>query len=235
MREYRDDELGSLVGRADDPAPLDAGLEARIWGRLAEQPRRKKWPWVLLILVIALVVGAVLWRWLPPSAGTMAQLRTVVFSREMIDQPQPPLGAKPGRPLTAQQRAQVESSTERRLQQVLTPEAYVRETARYRLPHLIAGGLSRAVASVHSFPIVWGWSHAASGASLSDLDFVQRNADGSVVVRIVYWDHTLWSGSNGPFYTQEYTLKKVGGSWRIASDRQWGTMLDGTLSEDLGG
>ena len=34
---------------------------------------------------------------------------------------------------------------------------------------------------------------------------------------------------------QEYTLKKVGGSWRIASERDLGLWPDGTLNEDLGG
>ena len=39
MKEYRDAELGSLVGRAEDPAPLDPGLEAQITGAVSRNSR----------------------------------------------------------------------------------------------------------------------------------------------------------------------------------------------------
>ena len=233
MKEYRDDELGTLVARADDPAPVDPGLEARVWGRLAEQPRRRKWPWVLLVLVIALMVGAVLWRWVPPSGGTMNDIRTLVFSRQMAEQPQPPAGAKPGKALTKEQRAAVERMTRQRLGQVLTPREYTRAADHAQIPRVIAGALSRQVAHAHRFPIVWG--SMGAGEQLGDLSFVRRNPSGSLVVRVVHWDQTLWSGSNGPHYTQEYTLQKLDGSWRIAAERDLGLWPDGALSEDLGG
>jgi hypothetical protein len=74
-----------------------------------------------------------------------------------------------------------------------------------------------------------------AGTQLGDLSFVRRNPGGSIVVRVVHWDHTLWSGSMGPAFTQEYTLQKVGGSWRIAAQRDLALWPDGTLNGDLGG
>lgn len=201
--------------------------------RLEEQPRRKKWPWLVLILIIAFFLAAVIWHWAPPKAGTMAQIRTAVFSFETAKQPPAPLGSKPGQHLTKKQRASLEFGIERQLRQVLTPEFYATQTNRYRLPHLIAGSVTEAVASARRFPLAY--RSRMGETALSDLQFVRRNLDGSVVVRIVYWDHTLWNGHTGPFFTQEYTLKKVGGSWRIAADRQWGTQLDGKVTPDVGG
>jgi hypothetical protein len=233
MKEYRDAELGSLVGRAEDHAPLDTGLEARIWGRLAEQPRRRRWPWLVLILAVFLIAGAVFWRWTPPRGRTMNEIRAVVLSRTMLEQPQPPAGATPGRRLTKAQKASVAALTTDRLRQVLTPEEYARMMAHTHLPKLIAGSLSELAASAGGFPVVW--KNAGAGGQLGDLSFVRRNPNGSIVVRVVQWDRTLWGGGNGPFYTQEYTLKKVDGSWRIASERDLGLWPDGTLNEDLGG
>jgi hypothetical protein len=201
--------------------------------RLEEQPRRKKWPWLVLILIVAAIVAAVLWRWAPPTAGTMAQIRTAVFSFETSKQPSGLFDSKPGQHLTKKRRADLEFGIERQLQQVLTPEFYAEQTKQYRLPHVIAGSLAEAVASARRFPLAWRFPLGET--SLSDLQFVRRNLDGSVVVRIVYWEHTLWNGHTGPFFTQEYMLKKVGGSWRIADERQWGTHLDGKVTPDVGG
>lgn len=201
--------------------------------RLDEQPRRKKWPWVVLILVIALVAGAALWRWTPPRGRTMNEIRTVVLSREMVEQPQPPAGATPGRPLTEAQKASVTAMTTSRLRRVLTPEEYAATMDRGSLPRLVTGGLSRLVAHSSSFPVVWG--SLGAGSQLGDLSFVRRNASGSLVVRVVHWDHTLWGGGNGPYFTQEYTLQKVDGSWRIAAERDLGLWPDGALNEDIGG
>jgi hypothetical protein len=39
----------------------------------------------------------------------------------------------------------------------------------------------------------------------------------------------------GPYCTQEYTLQKVDGSWRIAAERDLGLWPDGALNEDIGG
>ena len=233
MKEYRDAELGSLVGRVEDSAPLDPGLEARIWGRLAEQPRRRRWPWLVLVLIVALLAGAVIWRWTPPRGRTMNDIRTVVLSREMLEQPQPPADATPGRPLTKAQKASVAALTTSRLRQVLTPAQFAWTMEHTQLPKLIAGSLSQLAAAAAGFPIVW--KNAGAGERLGDLSFVRRNPDGSIVVRVVHWDRTLWGGSSGPYYTQEYTLKKVGGSWRIASERDLGLWPDGTFNEDLGG
>jgi hypothetical protein len=201
--------------------------------RLDDHARRKRWPWVLLVLVIAMMVGGVLWRWVPPRGGTMNDIRTVVFSREMAELPQPPAGAKPGRALTKEQRASVERMTRQRLSQVLTPKEYARAADHAQIPQVAANVLSQLVAHSDHFPIVWG--SMGAGKQLGDLSFVRRNPSGSLVVRVVHWDHTLWGGSNGPYYTQEYTLQKVDGSWRIAAERDLGLWPDGTLNENLGG
>jgi hypothetical protein len=197
------------------------------------RPRRRWWPWLLLVLVVVAIAGAVLWRWTPPRGRTMNDVRTVVLSREMAEQPQPPAGATPGRPLTKEQRAAVERLTRQRLSQVLTPREYARAADHAHIPQIVAGALSQLVAHADHFPIVWG--SMGAGTQLGDLSFVRRNPSGSIVVRVVHWDHTLWSGSMGPAFTQEYTLQKVGGSWRIATQRDLGLWPDGTLSEDLGG
>jgi hypothetical protein len=198
-----------------------------------DRPRRRRWAWLVLVLIIALIAGAVLWRWVPPRGRTMNDVRTVVLSRELLEQPQPPADAAPGRPLSKEQKASVAALTTNRLRRVLTPARYAWTMEHTRLPKLVAGSLSELVASARGFPVTWG--NAGAGGQLGDLSFVRRNPDGSIVVRVVHWDRTLWGGGNGPYFTQEYTLEKVDGSWRIAAERDLGLWPDGTLNGDLGG
>lgn len=195
------------------------------WERLPERPRRRRWPWLVALAIVIVAGGAVLWRYAPPRAATMADIRTTINSYEAALRPEVPAGAAVGKHLTAAQRVALESGVRGKLREVLTADQLA---AKSEVPRLVAQDVADSVASGSTWPL-------PAGQQIQDVDFVLRDVDGSVVVRVVEWRPTLWGGKDGPSIVEEYELKKLGGRWRIAAARQWGMLPDGSLTTDSGG
>jgi hypothetical protein len=51
---------------------------------LTQAPRRRKWPWIVAVLIIAGIALAIAWRWMPPGDATMAQVRAAEVAYESV-------------------------------------------------------------------------------------------------------------------------------------------------------
>jgi hypothetical protein len=216
MKEYRDEQLGALVGSLDDPAPVERSLEDRIWGHIAEEPRRKKWPWLILILIIAAVAGAALWRWIPPGDVTMKQVRAAEVAYESVFAPAVPAGAKVGQPLATGQQAALETALQARLEACCT-SGFLRTQGHYA--RSMARRVSTALANGHRYDPVHPYEY------LRDLQFRYRTPGGDLVFDVFVAGESKIEQL--PVYETDFVREtirftKTGGIWKIAEIKHFG-------------
>ena len=184
--------------------------------RLEEQPRRSTRPWLVLILVVAAAVGAVSWRWVPPGDATMSQVRAAEVAYESVFAPVAPEGAKPGAPLSAAQRAALESELQARLEACCTQD-FLRTQGRYA--RSMARRVSTALANGTRYDPVHPYEH------LRDLQFRRRLWNGDLVFDVYAPGETKVGGLPVPetgFIKETIRFTKVDGVWKIAEAQHFG-------------
>ena len=180
---------------------------------LEVQPRRKKWPWLVLVLVVAAIAAVIAWRWAPPVDATMAQLRSADVLYESVYAPVPPDGAAPGRPLTAAQSDALEAKLAAVLHGTCTPAylAELKHTAR-GMTNRVSSALARGEDYAPSHPYEY----------MRDLQFRYRTWGGALVFDVYEPGQVAGGTPESGFVTQRIRFEKVDGAWRIAELQHFG-------------
>ena len=100
--QRRDLELGAALAALPQPElpdDVDARLRATVEKERRRNRRRPGWPELLaVLLLVAVVGGALAWRYVPPSSSTMDQVRSAIELRRDSLIPTPPGGRDRPRP-----------------------------------------------------------------------------------------------------------------------------------------
>lgn len=182
------------------------------------RPRRRRWPWLAVAVLVAAGVGTLLWRYAPPTDGTMAEVRSAVVLYEGVFVPMPPDDAEPGRPLTQRQRAEVEADLTARLRASCTPE-FLKEQGRYA-PSMVAR-VSRALARGEVYEPTHPYEY------IRDFQFTTRTWDGALIFDVYEPGEVKVKGApsfvwDSDYVSQRYRLEKVDGRWCIADVQHFG-------------
>lgn len=181
--------------------------------RLGERPRRSRWPWLIWILIVAAIVATVAWRWAPPAAGTMSDVRAADVLYESVYAPVVPEGAELGHPLTRSQRDALEARLTATLGETCTA-AYIEELK--NTAHAMTNRVSTSLARGEEFAP----SHAYE--YMRDLQFKYRTWGGALVFDVYEPGQVQGGTPESGFVTQRIRFEKVGGAWRIAEVEHFG-------------
>lgn len=184
--------------------------------RLDEVPRRKKWPWLILVVAILAAATAVAWRWVPPSDVTMAQVRAAEVAYESVFAPVVPQSAQVGEPLSARELASLEKELQARLEACCTP-AFLATQGHYA--QSMARRVSTALANGHRYEPVHPYEY------LRDLQFRYRTWSGDLVFDVFAPGDSKVQGlpvSETAFVAETIRFTKVDGVWKIADDQHFG-------------
>lgn len=206
--QRRDLELGAALAALPQPElpdDVDARLRAAVEKERRRNRRRPGWPELAaLLLVVAVVAGALAWRYLPPSSSTMDQVRSAIELRRDSLIPTPPKAAIARGRMTPAERAVLEKQVAADIVASCTP--------RFALEQIIEGRAPRNAVQVSANALASGvvWPAPAAQRPVGDPDFVRRNWDGSIVVRI---DRELLGQVED--MGDLYVFRRVGGRWLI--------------------
>jgi hypothetical protein len=167
---------------------------------MAEEPRkahRYRVELVVALVVVAVVATALLWRYVPPRAGTMNGVRTAIASFRAAQAPTPPAAAVLRGSLSAAEQQALESQTAAQLQACCTSK-YWREVQND--PRTWVRLAAEALRTGESPP---------PALPSGQVEFERRTWSGALVVRLVL-DH---AAPGAP--PTEFVLRKVDGRWRI--------------------
>ena len=184
--------------------------------RLDEQPRRRRWPWLLLVLVAALVLGAILWRWMPPGDATMARLRAVEVAYESVYAPPMPADAAVGEPLSDAQRSALETEIQTRIEACCT-EGLAREHG--RTARALARQVSIALARGQLYDPTFPREH------LRDLQFRYRAWNGDLVFDVFVGGESKIEQLpvyDVGFVSETLRFTRVDGVWKLVEVQHFG-------------
>jgi hypothetical protein len=204
----RDLELGAALARLPQPelpGELDDRLRAAVEKERRRSPRRPGWPELLVVLaIIALVAGALAWRYVPPSASTMAQVRSAIETRRDCLIPTPPKAAIARGRMTASEWAALEKQ--------VAADIVASCTARFALQQIVNDRAPKNAAHVSANALRGGgmWPAPVARTPVGAPAFVRRNWDGSIVVRI---DQPLLGQVEDA--GDLYVFRRVDGRWLI--------------------
>jgi hypothetical protein len=183
--------------------PLDdaAALERRL-RRARRRPARVSL--AVLLTLAALIGGAVAWRFVPPSAATMDEVRAAIATRRCTLIPTPPESAIVRRQMTTEERGDLERQVAAALAACCTP--------RYALERIIEeDAVDRAVeASAALLAEGAPWPAPVARQPLGEVVFVRRTWDGALVVRL---DQPGFDRAEDR--ADRYVLRRVDGRWLI--------------------
>lgn len=180
--QQRDLQLGAALAalpRPELPEDLDDRLRAAVGKERRRNRRRPGWPELLAVLLIVTVVGGALaWRYVPPSSSTMDQVRSAIELRRASLIPIPPEAAIARGRMTPAERAALEKQVAADIVASCTP--------RFALEQIVEGRAPRNAVQVSANALASGvvWPAPPARQPVGDPDFVRRNWDGSIVVRI---------------------------------------------------
>jgi hypothetical protein len=200
--QQRDLQLGAALAalpRPELPDDLDDRLRAAVGRERRRNRRRPGWPELLaVLLLVALVGGALAWRYAPPRASTMDQVRSAIELRRDSLIPTPPQAAIARGRMTAAERAALEKQVAADIVASCTP--------RFALEQIVEGRAPQDGAQVSANLLASGteWPVPLAETPIGEPAFVRRNWDGSIVVRASIDDV-------GDFYV----LRRVDGRWLI--------------------
>ena len=180
--QRRDLELGAALAALPQPElpdDVDVRLRAAVEKERRRNRRRPGWPELLAVLLLAAVVGGALaWRYVPPSSSTMDQVRSAIELRRDSLIPTPPEAAIARGRMTPAERALLEKQVARSIVASCTPQFALEQVGEGRAPQNAVQVSANALAS----GVVW--PAPATQRPVGDPDFVRRNWDGSIVVRM---------------------------------------------------
>jgi len=206
--QRRDLELGAALAALPQPElpdDVDARLQAAVEKERRRNRRRPGRPELLAVLLItAVVVGALAWRYLPPSSSTMEQVRAAIVARRDSLIPTPPQAAIARGRMTAAERSALEEQARKSILASCTPRFVRRQ--------LVEGHAAQDAVQVSANAVASGveWPAPAARQPVGDPSFVRRDWDGSLVVR-------LGSPLLGEVETTGdlYVFRRVDGRWLI--------------------
>jgi hypothetical protein len=206
--QRRDLELGAALAALPQPE-LPDGVDARLRAAVEKERRRNRrrpgWPeLVALLLLVAVVAGALAWRYVPPSSSTMEQVRSAIELRRDSLIPTPPKAAIARGQMTPAERAALEKQVAADIVASCTP--------RFAHEQIVGGRAPQDAVQVSANALASGlaWPAPVARQPVGDPSFVRRNWDGSIVVRI---DEPLLGDveDTGDFYV----FRRVDGRWLI--------------------
>jgi hypothetical protein len=181
--QRRDLRLGAALAALPQPElpdDVDARLRAAVEKERRRNQRRPGWPELLaVLLLVAVVGGALAWRYVPPSSSTMDQVRSAIELRRDSLIPTPPKAAIARGRMTVAERAALEKQVARSIAASCTP--------RFALEQVVDGHAPRNAVQVTANALASGadWPAPVAQQPIGDPTFVRRNWGGSIVVRIV--------------------------------------------------
>ena len=206
--QRRDLELGAALAALSQPElpdDVDARLRAAVEKERRRNGRRPGWPELLAVLLLAAVVGGALaWRYAPPRLSTMDQVRRAIELRRDSLIPTPPQAAIARGRMTPAERAGLEKQVARSIVASCTPRFALEQMAEGRAPQDAAQVSANALASGMA------WPAPVARQPAGDPAFVRRNWDGSIVVRI---DQPLLGQVEDA--GDLYVFRRVDGRWLI--------------------
>ena len=180
--QRRDLELGAALAALPQPElpdDVDVRLRAAVEKERRRNRRRAGWPELLaVLLLVAAVGGALAWRYVPPRTSTMDQVRSAIELRRDSLIPTPPKAAIARGRMTAAERVALEKQVARSIVASCTPQFALEQVGEGRAPQNAVQVSANALAS----GVVW--PAPATQRPVGDPDFVRRNWDGSIVVRM---------------------------------------------------
>ena len=180
--QRRDLELGAALAALPQPElpdDVDARLRAAVEKERRRNRRRPGWPELLAVLLLAAVVGGALaWRYAPPSSSTLEQVRSAIELRRDSLIPTPSEAAIARGRMTPAERTALERQVARNIVASCTP--------RFALEQIVEGHAPRNAAQVSANALASGmaWPAPVARQPAGDPAFVRRNWDGSIVIRI---------------------------------------------------
>jgi hypothetical protein len=206
--QRRDLELGrALAGlpQPDLPEDIDARLRAAIEKELRRARRRPATIELIVLAVIVLVVGAVLaWRYVPPSATTMGEVRAAIETRRNALIPTPPGAAIARGEMTPQERTDLERQVAAEIAACCTP--------RFALERIVEDDAVNLAVEASAELLADGveWPAPVARQPLGEVVFVRRTWDGAIVVRL---DQPGFDRAEDR--ADHYVLRRVDGRWLI--------------------
>lgn len=185
------------AGPAEDATALEKDLR---------RARRRPVTVTLLVLFIVAVVagGALAWRYVPPSASTMDEVRAALETRRDSLIPTPPDAAIARGGLTAAERAALERRIAAEIAACCTPRFALERIVEGRAPWVAAGASASQLAEGAE------WPAPVTRRPLGDPAFVRRAWDGAIVVRL---DRPLLDSVGDR--ADLYVFRRVDGRWLI--------------------
>ena len=151
--QRRDLELGAALAALPQPElpdDVDARLRAAVEKERRRNRRRPGWPELLaVLLLVAVVGGALAWRYAPPSASTMDQVRSAIELRRESLIPTPPQAAIARGRMTPAERAALEKQVAADIVASCTPRFALEQIVEGRAPRNAAQVSANALASEH--------------------------------------------------------------------------------------
>ena len=206
--QQRDLQLGAALAALPQPElpdDLDDRLRAAVGKERRRNRRRPGWPELLAVLLfVALVGGALAWRYVPPSSSTMDQVRSAIELRRDSLIPTPPEAAIARGRMTHADRAALEKQ--------VTGSIVASCTPRFALEQIVEGRAPQDAVQVSANALASGmaWPAPVARQPIGDPAFVRRNWDGSIVVRI---DQALLGQVEDT--GDLYVFRRVDGRWLI--------------------
>lgn len=194
----------AALPQPDLPNDTEARLRAAIEKEQRRRRRRPGWPeLVALLIVVALVAGAMAWRYVPPRSSTMMELKNAIETRRDSLIPTPPESAIARGRMTDAERAALERKVAAELAACCTPRFALESIVEHDAPREAVRASAQLLASGSAWP-------APVARQPSDLVFVRRSWDGSIVVR----REQPQFDSVGE-RADLYVFRRVGGRWLI--------------------
>ena len=206
--QRRDLQLGAALEalpRPELPADLDDRLLAAVGKERRRNRRRPGWPELLtLLLVVGAICAVPAWRYVPPSAATMEQVRTAIELRRDSLIPTPPQAAIARGRMTPAERVALEKQVAADIKASCTPRFAREQVDQGRAPQ------DGVRVSANRLASGAGWPAPVTRTAVGDPVFVRRNWDGSMVIRI---DQPLLGQVED--VGDLYVFRRVGGRWLI--------------------
>lgn len=206
--QRRDLALGRAL--ADLPQPelpedIDARPRAAIEKELRPARRRPATIELVVMAVIVLVIGAVLaWRYVPPSAPTMDEVRAAIETRRNALIPTPPEAAIARGEMTLEERTDLERQVAAEIADCCTP--------RFALERIVEDDAVNLAVEAGAELLADGaeWPAPVSRQPRGEVVFVRRTWDGAIVVR---FDQPGFDSIEER--ADHYVLRRVDGRWLI--------------------
>ena len=154
--QRRDLELGAALAALPQPElpdDMDARLRAAVEKERRRNRRRPGWPELLAVLLLAaVVVGALAWRYVPPRASTMGQVRSAIELRRDSLIPTPPQAAIARGRMTSDERDALERQVAKNIVAICTPRFALEQIVEGRAPQDAVQVSANALASGMAWP-----------------------------------------------------------------------------------